>query len=56
MNDIQENLQAQPLLPPLMETIANITVENLRAIAVVLIITLKGPLRHHHNGTTLSSL
>ena len=35
MNNSQDNLQGQPLLPPLVETVANITVENLRAIAVV---------------------
>ena len=35
MNDIRENLQEPSLLPPLMGAIANITVENLRAIAVV---------------------
>ena len=35
MNDIRENLQEPSLLPPLMDAIANITVENLRAIAVV---------------------
>lgn len=34
MNDSRENLQEQPLLPPLVEAVANITVENLRAIAV----------------------
>lgn len=35
MNDIRENLQEPSLLPPLMDAITNITVENLRAIAVV---------------------
>lgn len=34
MNDSQDNLQEQPFIPPLVEVVANISVENLRAIAV----------------------
>lgn len=34
MNDERDNLQEQPFIPPLVEAVANISVENLRAIAV----------------------
>ena len=34
MNDDRDHLQEQPFIPPLVEVVANISIENLRAIAV----------------------
>lgn len=53
MNDSRENLQEQPLLPPLVEAVASITVENLRAIAVAQLERITGVLaRNRRNFRT----